>query len=102
MKNSQRGSLQLYLIVILLVLLAFGLGLWDIMIEREGGGWLVQIILPVVLIVILGGLYSQTKRERIALEDAEDAEASSEEQAAADAPVDTGPADGSVTDRQES
>ena len=89
MNNLQRGSLQLYLVVILLAVLAFGLGLWDILIEREGGGWLVQIILPAVLIVILGGLYSQAKRERIALE---------KEPSADDTPAD----DVSLTDEPES
>ena len=64
MNNSQRGSLQFYLVVMLLALLAFVLGLWDIMIEREGGGWLIQIILPVILIIVLAGLHSQAKRER--------------------------------------
>ena len=89
MNNSQRGAVQLLLVIILLAVLAFGLGLWDILIEREGGGWLVQIILPAVLIVILGGLYSQSKRQRIALE---------EEDSEDDSPSD----DGSVTDEPES
>jgi uncharacterized membrane protein (DUF485 family) len=88
MNNSQRGSLRFYLVVILLALIAFAVGVWDVMIEREGGGWLIQISVAVVLIVILAGLYSRARRERIALE----------EEAAADAPED----DGSSTDRLES
>ena len=87
MNNSQRGALQLFLVVILLAVLAIGLGLWDILIEREGGGWLVQIILPAALIVILGGLYSQAKRERIALEE----ETSEDDPSEDDTPPDDGP-----------
>ncbi len=90
MNNSQRGSLQFYLVVILRALLAFGLGVWDRMVEREGGDWLIQITLPVILIIVLAGLYSRAKRERIALE--EEREENLEEEAEAN---------GSVTGRLE-
>lgn len=88
MNNSQRGSLRLYLAVILVALIAFGVGLWDVMIESQGGGWLIQISVAVVLIVILAGLYSRARRERIAME----------QDAAAGAPED----DGYSTERPES
>lgn len=71
MKNSQRGSLQFYLVAVLLALVAFALGIWDILVQREGGDWLMQILLPVLLIFVLAGLHAQAKRERIAEEQAE-------------------------------
>jgi uncharacterized membrane protein SirB2 len=71
MKNTQRGSLQFYLVAVLLALVAFALGIWDILVQREGGDWLMQILLPVLLIIVLAGLHAQAKRERIAEEQAD-------------------------------
>ena len=106
MNNSQRGSLQFYLVVILLALIAFGLGVWDIMIEREGGGWLMQIIMPVVLIIVLAGLHSQAKQQRIAREEKFEREAAANGTANGTADDSTAhnasPDDGSMTNRLES
>ncbi len=71
MRNSQRGSLHFYLVAVLLALVAFALGIWDILVQREGGDWLMQILLPVLLIIVLAGLHAQAKRERIAEEQAD-------------------------------
>ena len=71
MNNSQRGSLHFYLVAVLLALVAFGLGIWDILVQREGGDWLMQILLPVLLIIVLAGLHAQARRQRIAEEEAE-------------------------------
>jgi len=71
MNNSQRGSLRFYLVAVVLALTALVLGIWDILVQREGGDWLMQITLPVLLIVVLAGLHAQAKREHIAQERAE-------------------------------
>lgn len=71
MNDSQRGSLHFYLVAVLLALVAFALGIWDILVQREGGDWLMQILLPVLLIIVLAGLHAQAKRERIADEQSE-------------------------------
>jgi len=71
MNNSQRGSLHFYLVAVLLALVAFALGIWDILVQREGGDWLMQILLPVLLIIVLAGLHAQARRQRIAEEEAE-------------------------------
>ncbi len=68
MTNSQRGSLQFYLAAIILALFAIALGLWKTLVEREGGDWLIQLILPALLVIILAGLHSRAVRDRKARE----------------------------------
>ena len=68
MTDSQRGSLQFYLVAVVLALMAFALGIWDILVQSEGGDWLLQILLPVLLIMVLAGLHAQARRQRIAEE----------------------------------
>lgn len=72
MMNSQRGSLHFYLLAISLALVFFALGVWEVFIEAEGGNWLTQLILPVLLIVVLAVLHSQAKRDRIKRDKEED------------------------------
>ena len=68
MTNSQRGLLQFYLAAIILALFAIALGLWKTLVEREGGDWLIQLILPALLVIILAGLHSRAVRDRKARE----------------------------------
>ena len=68
MNNSQRGSLQFYLAAIILALVAIGLGVWEVLVEREGGDWLIQLILPALLVIVLAVMHSQAVRDRKARE----------------------------------
>ena len=68
MTNAQRDSLQFYLAASILALLAIALGLWKTLVEREGGDWLIQLILPAWLVISLAGLHSQAVRDRKARE----------------------------------
>ena len=68
MTNSQRGSLQFYLAAIILALFAIALGLWKTLVEREAGDWLIQLILPALLVIILADLHSRAVRDRKARE----------------------------------
>ncbi|MFQ5529205.1 MAG: hypothetical protein ACE5FP_02560 [Gemmatimonadota bacterium] len=74
MNNSEHGSMHFYLVAVVLALAAFALGIWDILVQAEGGDWLMQILLPVLLIIVLAGLHAQAKRQRIAAEQAEAAD----------------------------
>ena len=68
MNNSQRGSLHFYMVAVILALVAIALGVWDVLVEGQGAGWMVELILPVLLIVVLAVLHSQARRDRIAQE----------------------------------
>ncbi len=68
MNNSQRGFMRFYLAAIILALVAIVLGLWKTLVEQEGGDWLIQLILPALLVIILAGLHSQAVRNRKARE----------------------------------
>lgn len=75
MNNSQRGSLQFYVAAIILALVAIGLGLWETLVNRQGGDWLIQLILPALLVIVLAVWHSQAVRDRKAREtEAEDEE----------------------------
>lgn len=80
MTNSQRGSLQFYLAAIILALFAIALGLWKTLVEREAGDWLIQLILPALLVIILAGLHSRAVRDRKAREVEAEEEEEEEEQ----------------------
>lgn len=66
MKNPQRDSTRLYLVAIVIALVALALGMWDVVIERDGGNWLAQIAMPLLLILVVGGLYMRVKADRVA------------------------------------
>ncbi len=51
--------------MLVLALVAFALGMWDMFIEREGDGSFMQVILPVLLIVVFIGLYARARGERL-------------------------------------
>jgi len=68
MINSQRGSLHFYLAAIILALVAIGLGIWEALVDRQDGGWLIQLVLPALLVIVLVVLHSQARRDRIAHE----------------------------------
>ena len=94
MNSSQRGSMQFYLAAIILALVAIALGIWEAMVDREGGDWLIQLILPALLVIVLAGMHSQARRNRIAREmaaDEQDEEESEDEEG-----------QGYTTDRSES
>ncbi len=86
MNNSQRGSLHFYLAAIILALVAIGLGLWEALIEREGGDWLIQLILPALLVIVLAVWHSQVVRDRKARETEEEEEDEEEDEAVTDWP----------------
>ncbi len=64
--------MRVYLVLVAIALVAFALGMWDTFIQRTGDGWLMQTILPVLLIVVFSGLYVKARREREAREEAAD------------------------------
>lgn len=66
MKSSQQNTTRLYLVAIVIALVALALGMWDIVIERESANWLVQLAMPLLLILIVGGLYMRVKVNRVA------------------------------------
>lgn len=56
---------KLYLVAIIIALVALALGMWDIAMERDvGGNWLVQLAMPLLLILVVGGLYMRARAER--------------------------------------
>lgn len=71
MKNPRRDSTKLYLVAIVIALVALALGMWDIMIERDGGNWLAQIAMPLLLILVVGGLYMRVRAERVAADESD-------------------------------
>lgn len=76
MNNSQRGFLHFYLAAIILALVAIGLGVWSILVDRGGGDWLIQLVLPALLVIVLAVWHSQAVRDRKARErEAEEEEA---------------------------
>jgi len=64
--------MRVYLVLVALVLVAFALGMWDTFVQRIGDGWLMQTILPILLIVVFSGLYVKARREREAEEEETD------------------------------
>ena len=64
--------MRVYLVLVALALVAFAFGMWDTFVERTGDGWLMQTILPILLIIVLAGLYVKARRERIAEEEGRD------------------------------
>ena len=54
--------MRVYLVLVALVLVAFALGMWDTFVQRIGDGWLMQTILPILLIVVFSGLYVKARR----------------------------------------
>jgi len=77
--NSQRGSVRFYLLAISLALVFFALGIWEVLVERKGGNWLTQLILPVLLIAVLATMHSQARRDRIRRNEEEKAEEEAKE-----------------------
>ena len=78
--NSQRGSVRFYLLAISLALVFFALGVWEVLVERKGGNWLTQLILPVLLIGVLATMHSQARRDRIRRNEEEDEDEDEEEE----------------------
>lgn len=67
MKKKQTDPTRLYMVAIIIALVALALGMWDVAVERDGGGnWLVQLAMPLLLILVVGGLYMRTKADRVA------------------------------------
>lgn len=54
MSGFRRISGGLYLIAALIAAFALGLGLWDLLVERDGGddSWLMQVVVPIAIIVL--------------------------------------------------
>lgn len=75
MKQTQRDATKLYMVAIVIALVALALGMWDIMIERDGGNWLAQIAMPLLLILVVGGLYMRVRADRAAAEKSDRGEA---------------------------
>ena len=65
----ERMHMRVYLVLVAIALVAFALGMWDTFVQRIGDGWLMQTILPVLLIVVFSGLYMKARREREAEEE---------------------------------
>ena len=60
----RRNVATFYLVAAGIALLALVFGLWDLLVERDGGEDLVmQVLLPVLLLVLVLGLYRKARRD---------------------------------------
>jgi len=85
--STQRGSLHFYLAAVILGLVAIGLGVWDVVVEKNSGDWLIQLILPALLVIVLAVWHSQAVRDRKAGEmEAEEEEGDEGDEAVTDWP----------------
>jgi hypothetical protein len=53
--------MRLYTVLISIALVAVALGAWELVVQRQTDAWWVQAILPVLLIVVLAGLYHRAR-----------------------------------------
>lgn len=53
-----------YTVVIVLALVAVALGAAELFVQDRTDAWWLQAILPVLLIVVLAGLYHRARRDR--------------------------------------
>lgn len=52
-----------YTVVVVLALVAVALGSAELIIEDQAEAWWLQAVLPVLLIVVLAGLYHRARKE---------------------------------------
>lgn len=75
MRNSKQNSTRLYLVAIVIALVALALGMWDVISEQDGGNWLAQLVMPLLLILVVGGLYMRVRAQRIESDESDRGEA---------------------------
>jgi hypothetical protein len=60
--TPERGGGVIWLLVAVLGFVALALGLWDVLVERDGGeNWLMQVVFPLLLSVYALIMYRRVK-----------------------------------------
>jgi hypothetical protein len=60
--TPERRVGAVWLLVMVLAFVALALGLWDVLVERDGGeNWLTQVVLPLLLSVYALIMYARRK-----------------------------------------
>jgi putative copper export protein len=60
--TPQRRAGSLWLVVAVLAVITLALGLWDLVVERDGGeNWLLQALFPLLLLVFALAMYRRQR-----------------------------------------
>lgn len=49
--------------ILVLILVGFAFGAWDILVRQAEGGWVHNAVFPLLLIAVLAGLYWRARKE---------------------------------------